>query len=1212
EVFSSASARQIIDPLPQFDRDRSDEFCRLIKDGGRHCLRQLITDAPLTADATSTEALKKPGFLFGDRTEDPAALTLAEEHWLTLDEGALLYIPSIPRQCSFTDLEKQAVGRQMSWPLTNAVTHVQCGYISHHKSPGSLGYQSICGLRPGIMGLDTAPPGEVSAAALTVRNRLAHLGRQLPRLDYRCYGWASSLAKGWWTRLTSYVLGRWERDLKGSGLYTPIRATMYGLPVSCRHFLALLETYMPDSNTFLTSGGELGLALHEMHQVSGLSMGDCPYQEYFPSNQQLECLKKDTPDVYDTLWDLTCHYHTCLLQSSPPAKTKRKISLKQFAVYLFPNLEDDSEESIHELGVLTPAAINELMEKNETHSYTIASAEGAFPAGTKFRSFLYHAQKSIDPRSLLAGYLALWLKKCVVPYQSSDALPLEVLFPAVQLAYGRELSLLPAMVASIHCGLRGVVRVLTQVGSKPSTELTCPKVELPYAYLMAWFVLHRPDLMSAPSAVDVPVPFLQLLEESRWVGKKFEDVQKELRVRRNWEFFKCFPRFSGRYGEELTDMEKPRTNRTALDVGCFRWLVNIRVGYLVLRVKDRCHIEPYLPCRFARQFGYDQLYVGNPSRSLRVEGGLVDGVRAWLWTMVGCTGAQFALPSYKRKPMITFLSCKWFLSADESISVRSLSELESDHLVQSAMMAARRAEPAQRQRKKSTGIPEGEYADIDTDQAELDTGGVADDHGSLASRRAKSKFGGQTSHDRPVGSMRGDPSKRKKIAHKPHVDQRSHGVDSGGFADGEEGFFEEGELPPGPVFSGADNMDCFMQQVCDALRDGSLGIDLNIDLGQADGVDPTGSFSDIPTSGAAGVATEGPDGDGASPIADFEEQGYVPAPVFPRPDSGLLADMLAEQAPTGTVRPLFESDSSTGAVPDSAIASGVFPPSPNTTDLPTRVDIPSMSIPVVTSEPVEPQPEGISAGIGSRPSLYEQVHALLADTNPDGDVFRTDLGFFTAFYNGVIDKLLHRGSSFDQFRRSFSRHMMMMREEGYPDLADSFTADFAALESEIRELRELKAGGAPSFASSQVEDRLTQWHELRSSVGSELRSRERTVEQLMASLARKDTSRAELVSSLDSTRAEIARLKEALERAEESAATISEELVGLERSREWTLDRLGSVQEGLMKLRHEAAEVLNSSEDSVRASLQAEFEQDYMDRLSGLESHILSRRLPSD
>ncbi|XP_020250869.1 uncharacterized protein LOC109828251 [Asparagus officinalis] len=278
--------------------------------------------------------------------------------------------------------------------------------------------------------------------------------------------------------MTSYVLGRWEKDLKSRGLYAPIRATMYGLPVSCRHFLALLETYMPDSNTFMTSGGELGLALHEMYQVSSLPMGDCPYQEYFPSNQQLEWLKKDTPDMHDTFWDITCHYYTSLIKISPPAKKKRQISLKQFAVYLFPNLEGDSGEPFRELDVLTPTIINELMKKAEAHSYTIARAEGAFPAGTKFRSFLRRAQKSIEPRTLLAGYLALWLKKCVVLYWSLDALPLEVFFPAVQLAYGRELSLLPAMVAGIHCGLR---------------------------YLVSGFT--------------------RLLERSRWLGKKFGDAQ---------------------------------------------------------------------------------------------------------------------------------------------------------------------------------------------------------------------------------------------------------------------------------------------------------------------------------------------------------------------------------------------------------------------------------------------------------------------------------------------------------------------------------------------------------------------------------------------------------------------------------------------------------------------------------------------------------------
>ncbi|XP_020263338.1 uncharacterized protein LOC109839321 [Asparagus officinalis] len=585
-------------------------------------------DAPFTANSISTQALERPNYLFGDSVEDPARLNLADEHWLNNDEGTVLYIPSIPRQHSFTHLEGQAVERQISWKLTDDRDRVHCGYISSHKTPGSHGRHLIRGLRPGIMGLDTAPPGEMSTAAPTVRNRLATLGRKLPPREFRCFGWAYSPPKGWWTRMTGYVLGRWERHLKSSGLYAPIRATMYGFPVSCRHFLALLETYIPESNTFLTSGGELGLALHEMHQVSGLPIGDCPYQEYFPSNLQLERLKKDTLDMYDTLWDLTCHYYTSLVKVTPRAKRKKQISLKQFAVYLFQNLESTSGEHICELDVLTPSAANELMEKAEACSYMTASVEGAFPAGTKFRTFLRHAQKSIEPRTLLASYLALWLKKCIVPYQFSDALPLEVLFPVIQLAYGRELSLLPAMVAGIYCGLRYLVDGFAQVGPEPSIELVCVKTELPYTYLMAWLVLHRPDLMSAPSTIDIPVPFVQLLERSRWLGKTFIDVQRDLQVRKSWEFFKCFPHFSGRYGDVLVDGEKPRTGRTALDTGCFRWLVNIRIGYLVLRVKNRCHIEPYLPCRFARQFGYDQLYVENPSRGLKTEGGLIDGVRA--------------------------------------------------------------------------------------------------------------------------------------------------------------------------------------------------------------------------------------------------------------------------------------------------------------------------------------------------------------------------------------------------------------------------------------------------------------------------------------------------------------------------------------------------------------------------------------------------------
>ena len=197
------------------------------------------------------------------------------------------------------------------------------------------------------------------------------------------------------------------------------------------------------------------MALHEMHRISGLPMGQMLYQEYFPSNRELSQLKDRMPDRYETLWDLACHYHIALAQSRPLAKrTKSNVSLKQFASYLFRNLESHSGQSICELAPLTPSEVNELLTKTNAQSYTISSSESGFPAGTKFRSFLYHTTTPIRPMTLLAGYLAIWLKKCVVPYQSGDALPLEVLYPAVQLAYKKELSLLPVMVANIHRGLR--------------------------------------------------------------------------------------------------------------------------------------------------------------------------------------------------------------------------------------------------------------------------------------------------------------------------------------------------------------------------------------------------------------------------------------------------------------------------------------------------------------------------------------------------------------------------------------------------------------------------------------------------------------------------------------------------------------------------------------------------------------------------------------
>jgi len=51
--------------------------------------------------------------------------------------------------------------------------------------------------------------------------------------------------------------------------------------------------------------------LHEMFEVSGLSMGDLPYEEYFPSTEELHLLKRDAPQMYETYWEVLCHFHIC-------------------------------------------------------------------------------------------------------------------------------------------------------------------------------------------------------------------------------------------------------------------------------------------------------------------------------------------------------------------------------------------------------------------------------------------------------------------------------------------------------------------------------------------------------------------------------------------------------------------------------------------------------------------------------------------------------------------------------------------------------------------------------------------------------------------------------------------------------------------------------------------------------------------------------------
>ena len=55
------------------------------------------------------------------------------------------------------------------------------------------------------------------------------------------------------------------------------------------------------------------------------------------------------------------------------------------------------------------------------------SDEGGYKAGTTFESFHHQAENPITAKVLLAGYLMIWLKRCVIPMTPFDALSVEVM-----------------------------------------------------------------------------------------------------------------------------------------------------------------------------------------------------------------------------------------------------------------------------------------------------------------------------------------------------------------------------------------------------------------------------------------------------------------------------------------------------------------------------------------------------------------------------------------------------------------------------------------------------------------------------------------------------------------------------------------------------------------------------------------------------------------
>jgi len=114
---------------------------------------------------------------------------------------------------------------------------------------------------------------------------------------------------------------------------------------------------------------------------------------------------------------------------------------------------------------LAPCTDEEIAERisASSSSYTTESDKDTFKSDMNLKSFHHQIKIPISNRALLAGFLILWLKRCVVPTLPHEVVIADVVYPAVLLAHGKFIALLPVMVAGIQSGLRALTKSFCQV-----------------------------------------------------------------------------------------------------------------------------------------------------------------------------------------------------------------------------------------------------------------------------------------------------------------------------------------------------------------------------------------------------------------------------------------------------------------------------------------------------------------------------------------------------------------------------------------------------------------------------------------------------------------------------------------------------------------------------------------------------------------------------
>ena len=453
-----------------------------------------------------------------------------------------------------------------------------------------------------------------------------------------------------WESWTDHILQIGGAILKEAEIFDAVRAFRQTVVFSDEAFMAMLESFLPQTNTFIVTNGEIGFSLKELSAITGLPILGKLYEEFMPIDSVLEEQSEEFRLLY---FQLVAFYDFLREKEGSKVRCSSWRSFSSLSPDFFGD-EESSESMTQEAKTKNPGKKISAMRENLKNFLTSTDA----------------VCSDIALRRDVAAYLTYWLGEAVFAGGDGTHIRPHCIFPACQMAFGERLALVPALYSYLCTELQAAAFLV---------RLGLPMNRVFSAHIFySWYVYHCPGFHRLGAAQDDD-PFMIRLARGKAVSDSLLSARLRIRRFRDVEIGQSSVKLSPDLRKKAFDFGVSRDSTRAgsgrhysLTNAEKRWLLNIRVGTMVYRRHLFVDIQPYVPSRFALQLGFSQGVVGAPSSMVKRFGGLQDGRNAWAFYSAEDTTAMI---SYPELPIFrTAGFTKWFV---ESFAVyRGLSKKE--------------------------------------------------------------------------------------------------------------------------------------------------------------------------------------------------------------------------------------------------------------------------------------------------------------------------------------------------------------------------------------------------------------------------------------------------------------------------------------------------------------------------------------------------------